>query len=65
MTPGQRIKKVRESRDITQQELGEMAGVAYRTVYAAERDVVKRSTMRKLYDALGLDSTELYEEQSA
>lgn len=65
MTPGERIKATRDARDITQQKLAVLADVSYRTVHEAENGSVKRSTMRKLYDALGLDPSELYEEEVA
>lgn len=66
MTPGEKIKATREARDITQQKLAVMADVSYRTISELENGspTVKRVTIRKLYDALGLDTSELYPEES-
>ncbi len=58
---GANLRRLRESRLLTQAELGAAAGVHRDQVSRIERDEVEPrfSTIRKLAEALGVDPTEL------
>lgn len=56
MHTGEIIKTAREALNLTQKELGELAGLDHTTVSRIERDVYEapRRTIKALTDALGL-----------
>ena len=58
---GERLKKARMRKLLTQEELAEKAGVSPSTIVNIERDQAEPhiSTMRKLAKALDVDPTEL------
>jgi XRE family transcriptional regulator, regulator of sulfur utilization len=58
---GRNLRRLRENRLLTQEELGEAAGVSRDQVSRIERDEVdpRFSTIRKLAKALDVDAREL------
>ncbi len=60
---GQRLKRQRTLKALTQAELAERAGVATATVARIERDEIepRMTTLRKLAQALEVDPAELVE----
>jgi transcriptional regulator with XRE-family HTH domain len=58
---GDRLKKIRTRRLLTQEELAEKAGVNHSTIVNAERNQAEPHfrTIRKLAKALDVDPTEL------
>jgi transcriptional regulator with XRE-family HTH domain len=60
---GERLKRQRTRRALTQAELAEHAGVTTATVARIERDEIepRMTTLRKLAEALGVDPAELVE----
>jgi transcriptional regulator with XRE-family HTH domain len=58
---GERLKKARTRKLLTQEELAEKAGLSPSTIVNIERDQAEPhiSTMRKLAKALDVDPTEL------
>jgi transcriptional regulator with XRE-family HTH domain len=61
---GERLKRQRTRRALTQAELAERAGVTTATVARIERDEIepRMTTLRKLADALNVDPAELVED---
>lgn len=61
---GERLKKVRTRRLLTQQELAEKAGMSPSTIVNIERDQAEPHfrTIRKLAKALDVDPTSLLDE---
>ena len=57
----QRLKHLRRQRALTLRELGEKASVSYATIWRIEsgHSDVRPSTIRKLAQALGVDTAEL------
>ena len=58
-----RIREIRESRDMSQTELAEKAGIARATLWkleTADNIVTTSSTLLKLADALGVSIGELF-----
>jgi len=60
---GERLKRQRTRRALTQAELADRAGVTTATVARIERDEIepRMTTLRKLAEALGVDPAELVE----
>jgi transcriptional regulator with XRE-family HTH domain len=60
-TQGEKLRKFRRGRTLTQRQLAERAGVAERTVVLLESDKseARPATLRKLADALEVDPMEL------
>jgi transcriptional regulator with XRE-family HTH domain len=60
---GERLKRQRTRRALTQAELAELAGVTTATVARIERDEIepRMTTLRKLAEALEVDPAELVE----
>jgi transcriptional regulator with XRE-family HTH domain len=60
---GERLKRQRTRRALTQAELAEHAGVTTATVARIERDEIepRMTTLRKLAEALGVNPAELVE----
>jgi transcriptional regulator with XRE-family HTH domain len=60
---GERLKRQRTRRALTQAELAERAGVTTATVARIERDEIepRMTTLRKLAEALEVDPAELVE----
>ncbi len=58
---GERLRKQRTRRALTQAELAERSSVTTATVARIERDEIepRMTTLRKLADALGVDPAEL------
>ena len=56
MTVGEKIRKIRKERRITQRELADMLGTTYQYVSAVERDErnPKTDTIKKFANALGV-----------
>lgn len=57
-TLGERVRRVREQRKLTQQQLGEKVGVSKKAISKIERGETKSPTphhLRKLASALGVD----------
>jgi transcriptional regulator with XRE-family HTH domain len=61
---GERLKRQRTRRALTQAELADRAGVTTATVARIERDEIepRMTTLRKLAEALGVDPAELVED---
>ncbi len=63
---GERVRRLRRQRLMTQEQLAKEAGVAPSTVYMIEaargRDYPQFGTIRKLASALGVDPAELVRE---
>ena len=59
---GRRIKELRKAKSLTQEELGQAAGVDYKYLGEVERGVKTSSfsTIEKLAKALGVDYYELF-----
>lgn len=63
---GTSIKQARESRGWTQQDLANYAHLSLKTIWAAETgEPVRRNTIRRLAEVLGLDSEHLLSRQVA
>lgn len=64
MTTGQKIKEARKNAGMTQEELANKLGISYVGISQWERDVrnPKKETLQKLADALGIDISELTED---
>ncbi len=60
-TQGEKLKRLRRGRALTQAALSESAGVSSRTVLLleADRTEARPSTLKKLADALNVDPMEL------
>lgn len=63
MTIGERIKKIREEKGMTQQQVADKIGISYQNVSQYERGIrtPKSSSLRKIADALGVDVWEIIE----
>ena len=63
MTIGERIKKIREEKGMTQQQLADKIGFSYQNISQYERGLrtPKSSTARKIADALGVDMWQIIE----
>jgi transcriptional regulator with XRE-family HTH domain len=61
---GERLRRLRESRALRQEDLAELAGVGKNTVNRIEKNRTEphMTTIRKLADALGVDPRELVED---
>ena len=66
MKIGSNLRRLREGRLLTQAQLGEAAGVHRDQVSRIERDEVdpRFSTIRKLAGALGVEPSELVEQEA-
>jgi HTH-type transcriptional regulator, competence development regulator len=62
---GERLRRIRKGRLLTQVELSEITGVAQDSISALElgKREAHPGTIRKLAEALGVEPTELIEEQ--
>jgi transcriptional regulator with XRE-family HTH domain len=60
---GERLRRLRESRALRQEDLAELAGVGKNTINRIERNRTEphMTTVRKLADALEVDPRELVE----
>jgi transcriptional regulator with XRE-family HTH domain len=64
-TTGEKLKRLRRAQTLTQLELAEKSGVAQSTIVSLERGDRKEprpATLRKLSQALGVESIELLED---
>ena len=65
---GYRIRELRESKGISQNELSEKSGVTRATLWrleTGEAEVTTTQTLTKIADALGVDVTELFLKSNA
>ena len=63
MTFGENVKKIRESKGLSQRILGEKMNVTQQTIAQYEKltDLPKIATVRRIADALEVDISELYD----
>lgn len=63
---GVKIKKLRISKDLSQQKLAELSGLSLRTIQRIEKDQVKPTsdTISRLSEALNINITEVFSELS-
>lgn len=64
-TQGEKLRRWRRARTMTQRQLAERAGLTQRTILLLEHDrsEARPATLRKLADALDIDPIELLEDE--